>query len=193
MEENRELSVDGYLFYTERDAQTASAELKKIEYLEARIDYSRSESILLVFKKAIQERIFRTPVGIQYLKGLQSYLLEQPDIAPEDVPDIPLYSTFSGTIREQSNPVRNRLKSSVKADTIRARFQVSLVLNVLLVLAMIAMFTITVKSDNPNIINYEKNIRNQYASWEQELTEREAAVREKERELQMDGDSISRE
>lgn len=45
------------------------------------------------------------------------------------------------------------------------------------------MFMITLKSDNPNILNYEKNLVNRYAAWEQELREREQVVREKEREL----------
>jgi hypothetical protein len=35
----------------------------------------------------------------------------------------------------------------------------------------------------PNIINYKTAIMNEYASWEQELSEREAKVREREKEL----------
>ena len=36
MADNEKLSVGGFLFYTERDAQLAAVELKKMEYLEAR-------------------------------------------------------------------------------------------------------------------------------------------------------------
>ena len=39
------------------------------------------------------------------------------------------------------------------------------------------------KSDNPNILNYKQVLTNQYASWEQNLTERENRIREKEQEL----------
>ena len=39
------------------------------------------------------------------------------------------------------------------------------------------------KSENPNILNYEQNLINKYAQWEQELSERESIIREKEREL----------
>ncbi len=45
------------------------------------------------------------------------------------------------------------------------------------------MFMIAVNSDNPNILNYETTIINKYASWDQELTERENKIREKEAEL----------
>ena len=39
------LSVGGFLFYTEKDAQIARAEEQKIQYLEERIDYSSPERI----------------------------------------------------------------------------------------------------------------------------------------------------
>ena len=186
MSEQQDRSVGGYLFFTEKDAKLASAERKKIEYLEARIDYSRPVSILSVYQNAIQERIFRTPVGFQYLKGLRDFLLEQPDITTQNLPDIPLYCTFSGDIREKSQPARNRIKPAKdKAEKNRSGFMLSVLLNILLVLAIAAMFMITLRSDNPNVLNYERVLTDKYASWEQELTEREQAVREKELELQI--------
>lgn len=184
MADNRNLSVGGYRFYTEKDAQLAAEELKKIEYLEARIDYSRPDSILTVYEKTIHERIFRTPVGMQYLKKLRDYLLERPEIDPERVPEIPLYQSFSGVIRERSNPAKNRIQTK---DGGKDGFKISVILNVLLILAVAAMFTITIRSDNPNILNYKRVITDKYAQWEQELTERENAVRERERELKLNG------
>ena len=184
MADNRNLSVGGYRFYTEKDAQLAAEELKKIEYLEARIDYSRPDSILTVYEKTIHEIIFNTPVGMQYLKKLRDYLLERPEIDPERVPEIPLYQSFSGVIRERSNPAKNRIQTK---DGGKDGFKISVILNVLLILAVAAMFTITIRSDNPNILNYKRVITDKYAQWEQELTERENAVRERERELKLNG------
>ena len=190
MADDRNLVVGGYRFYTEKDAQLATAELKKIEYLEARIDYSRVDGILKVYEKAIQERIFKTPVGLQYLNGLRDYLLGQPGIDPQRIPEIPLYITFSGEVREKSNPARNRIKTTGGGkEGEKSGFVISVILNILLVLAVISMFTITLRSDNPNVLNYERVLINRYAQWEQELTERENAVREKERELKLNGDT----
>lgn len=185
-EDGKNMSVGGYRFYTEKDAQLAAAELKKIDYLEERIDYSKPDSILMVYEKSIHERIFRTPVGFQYLMGLRDYLLKQPGIEPARVPAIPLHITFSGEVREKGNPARNRIKAQEDKNRVSG-FKISVILNVLLVLAVISMFTITIRSDNPNILNYQRVITNRYAQWEQELTERENAVREKERELKLDG------
>ena len=189
MADGRNLSVGGYRFYTEKDAQLAATELRKIEYLEARIDYSRPESILAVYEKTLHERIFKTPVGLQYLKGLRDYLLNQPEFDSQRIPEIPLYSTFSGEVREKSNPARNRIKAAGGGvDREKSRFITSVILNVLLGLAVICMFAITLKSDNPNVLNYERVITNRDAQWEQELTERENAVREREKELKLNGD-----
>ncbi|MDE6641393.1 MAG: hypothetical protein K2K63_12800 [Acetatifactor sp.] len=190
MADDRNLSVGGYRFYTEKDAQLAATELKKIEYLEARIDYSRPDSILMVYEKTIHERIFKTPVGLQYLKELRDYLLKQSEIDPQRVPEIPLYNSFSGEVRARSAPARNRIKAADGGkDGEKSGFTISVILNVLLVLAVICMFTITLRSDNPNVLNYQRVLTDRYAQWEQELTERENAVREKERELKLNGDT----
>ena len=52
-----------------------------------------------------------------------------------------------------------------------------------MVVMIIAMFVIALESDHPNIINYRREVVNEYSEWEQELTEREQAVRAAEREV----------
>ena len=59
----------------------------------------------------------------------------------------------------------------------------SMIVNAMLVAVIVVMFYIAYTSDNPNILNYENNLVNKYAQWEQELSERENAIREKERNL----------
>lgn len=43
----------------------------------------------------------------------------------------------------------------------------------LLVIMMVSMFAITLTSDSPTILDYEKKIVNRYEAWEQELDARE--------------------
>lgn len=185
MKSESTLSVGGYLFYTEKDASLARIEEQKIEYLEARMDYSAPESIRYIYEKAIQERLFKTPVGLRYLKQLQDFLISQPQIAPDTVPEIPLYVAFDGELRERTNPARARIVPQKKKDKDKTRFTCSVLLNVLLVFAIVVMFYIAVTNEQPNIFNYERVLQNKYASWEQELTEREQAIREKELELKI--------
>ncbi len=179
-----QLTVEGFTFYTERDAQLAMQEQKKIEYLEKRMDYNNLESILQIYKKAVWDRIFKTPVGLFYLKNLQQFLLEQQELAGRNIPAIPLYVTFDGEIRENLTVTRNRIEPSKKKKQSNA-LPLSILMNIALVVAVIVMFVITLNSDQPNILNYEKALTNRYAGWEQELTEREQVIREKERELKL--------
>ena len=69
--------------------------------------------------------------------------------------------------------------------TFRTEYKISIIINLVLIIAVIAMFVITLKADNPNMINYRTAIVNQYSEWQQELEQREEAVRAKERELNM--------
>jgi len=178
-----ELSVGGYLFYTENDARLARTELQKIEYLEERIDYSAPDTIRYIYEKAIHERLFQTPVGLDYLRKLREYLLSRPEVNQEMVIDIPIYVVYGREVRTRTDPARARILAAQKKDREKSRFILSVILNVLLAAAILVMFYISYGSVQPNIINYERALTDKYASWEQELMEREQTIREKEREM----------
>jgi hypothetical protein len=175
--------VDGYRFYTEKEAQLAQLEQRKIEYLKGRIDYDKPESVLRVYDKAVSERVFVTPVGVKFLRELRDFLLGSPNIPNEKVAPIPMTGSFENEVRSKQTPAKKRVKPSEKKDPKTQALTISIIINIVLVIAILAMFVITLNSDQPNVLNYEKVITDRYASWEQQLTERENAVREKEREL----------
>lgn len=183
MENSEEKRITGgFLFLTEKEANLGEVERKKVAYLESRIDYSKPEDILYVYDKTVRENVFSTPVGMVYLKHLQEYLLGQDSIDPASVMAIPLNNTYQEYAKTQARKERIRSRHEQEMGAKKTQLTVSVILNLLLALAMVAMFIISLNSDMPNIINYKRAITNQYATWEQELTEREAAVREKERE-----------
>ena len=176
----------GFDFYTARDVRLAEAEQRKVDYLEERIDYTRPESILYVYDKAIHEQLFRTPVGFVYLKKLQDFLLEHSEIDPDRIKAIPLYDIYAPDQHAKEDPDAPSPQTLKKREAAVTRFQISVIMNVLLVLAICVMFAISLSSDQPNIYNYERVIQDRYASWEQDLSEREQAVRDRERELGID-------
>lgn len=179
--------TDGFSFDTDRDADVAALERRKVDYMESRMDYSDPEAILRIYNQAIHDRVFKTPIGILYLKQIQEYLLKQESIDEGEVAPIPIYQSFSNRMREESSPAKTRVKpSEAQKEKKRASFALSVILNILLGMAIVAMFIITLNAEQPNVLNYEKVITNRYAEWEQQLTQREQAVREKERELQME-------
>ena len=170
--------VSGFSFTSESEAKLAEQERQKIAYLDKRMDHNDIASVLAIYKKALEERVFRTPVGLEYLRELQGELKEHAEELGEEIPPIPVWT--------RGTSIRRRIPSAQESGNRKAAFRLSLIMNIVMIIAIIAMFIITLNSDQPNILNYEKNIQNKYATWEQELTQREQAVREKERELHID-------
>ena len=177
-------NAEGFFFLNAEDAGMASKEKKQIEYLEAHLDYRRPEQVLTLYERMLREKIFKTPVGMIYLKHLQDFLLAQPGIDPARVPMIPITSPCILVPRKRERPVRSGAGDGETKGS-RARMRISIILNVLLVIAVILMFVVAINSRQPNILNYRTAILNEYASWEQDLQEREQVIREKERELKI--------
>lgn len=181
MDENQNLTAEGYTFKTEEDAKLAKQEAEKIAYIEQRMNYKRADSVLAVYKKAVEEGVFRTPVGIRYMEKLHDFLEDNATVT-EEIPPIPLQSHYSRTVRESSNPARRRIVPARKKDTLKHKYRISVMLNVVLILMVAAMFAIAFEAKAPNILNYERVLVDKYAEWEQELNAREAQIREKEKE-----------
>lgn len=182
MEEKQNLTVEGYHFRTEEDAKLARVEAQKVAYIEKRINYSKPASVLAIYKKALEEKTFHTPIGLSYLEDLYDFL-NKSDVIEEEIPPIPLDTFFSRTMREQTSPARKRIKTVKKRNTLKEKYRISVMFNIILLLLVAAMFYIALNGTTPNMLNYEQTLVNKYAEWEQELTERENLIRQKELEL----------
>ena len=187
MADKNEWIVEGYLFGSPADAEQARAERKKALYFETKLEGKPVKSIQAVYDKMLEEKVFTTPVGWEYLKQIQEKLRLLGAQEGETKP-IPLFSTFVHKEEKKNN--RPRPQKTKEKIPYQNRFRGSLAANILLVILVAVMFAIASGSDNPNIINYRNAIVNEYASWEQELTEREKAVRRKEAELGNNGQAL---
>lgn len=186
MADQKDFCVEGYHFGSIEDAKEAQVEKIKADYFDTRLQGKNAESMLAVYDKVLDERIFETPVGWEYLKRMQRNLRHD-GVSEEQIRPIPMYVTFCHKEdMETAEPVRERIRPSKKKNDDRRKLQISVMVNILLVILVGAMFYITLNSKNPNILNYKKAVLNEYASWEQELTERENAVREKEKSFAAD-------
>ena len=173
--------VGGYRFGTVADAETARMEEKKIAAVEKHLDYRKPQSVLLVYNKAIDNKIFLTPVGMAYLQKIQAQLLKC-GVPQDKIKPIPLYTTFSNKT-ENNSSIRRSIAARTPKVEFKGRFITSVCINVLLVAALAAMIILSFESDLPNIVNYRTAVVNEYSEWEQQLQQREKAVREAERVL----------
>ncbi len=178
---DEELIVGGYQFATVADAETARMEEKKVENLEQHLDYRKPQNVLLVYNKAIENKVFLTPVGLSYLQKMQTEMIKW-GVPAEKIQPVPLYGTFSNKT-ENNSSIRRSIASRKQKVEYKGRFITSVLINVILVLLVAAMFVVSWKSDVPNIVNYRTAVLNEYSDWEQQLSERERAVREAEKKL----------
>lgn len=180
-ETKREYIVDGFSFLSEEDAAAAREELKKARYLKRHLDYQGADMILQLYRKALSERTFQTPVGLAFVNELREKLIEE-GVEEFEIEPIPVYyDVVQNKMRAGYEPVKEKEEEKPKKEM--TKLTVSVVLNVILVLLVAGMFFVAMSGNNANILNYRNAIVDEYASWEQELTEREKAVREKEQEL----------
>ncbi|MDE7321896.1 MAG: hypothetical protein K2N73_04075 [Lachnospiraceae bacterium] len=186
MADKTEWVVDGFQFGTENDAVLARNEKLRIERIEEKMDYQNPEMVSAVYKKAIDNRVFKTPVGYYYLKKLQQ-VLEGHLTENETIADIPVSGVYS--MRESANQTVERIQASkkpVKKEKSKQEFfsrKTSIIINIGLLVLVVVMFVISTTGSNPTILNYESAIQNRYAEWERQLSDREQVIREKEKEL----------
>lgn len=188
--EKADFFVDGYHYATLEDANQAQVELKKAEYFETKLVNRNAQNVLTVYDKILDKKVFVTPAGWEYLKKMQEKLRLM-GIQEDQIRPIPMYGTFVHNGNEGETTVRQRIKPIKKRDISKERLRISVLINIFLIVMVIAMFSIALNSNNPNILNYKSAIENEYASWEQDLTEREKIVRQKEAQLEKDMEAVS--
>lgn len=183
--EKTKIIVDGYEFSNANDASLAETEHKKVEYLRTHMNTNEPEKVLNVYKKAIAEGIFKTPIGLNFLREIQVFLTGTCDYSDDEVPAIPVSVQYKPQLRSAGTNTKAKIDSGKKEKEKVSPIFISVILNVFLVIAVIAMFVITLNSENPNILNYETAINNKYAYWAEQLGEQESNLREKEKELKI--------
>ncbi len=182
MDETRQLTVDGYVFENMQDYEDALKEKEGIKYLNRQIDLNDSAKTYVVYKEILDKKIFRTPVGIQYMNRLRQSLIQS---GMSDLPCIPVLG-----VTEKKTGDREFKKLSEKYKKKKEHLRTSLIFNIVLAIMIVAMFIISATSNNPTIINYREKIEDRYSQWdtqlkdkEKELREREKAIEQKEHEL----------
>ena len=82
--------VDGYSFSDEKSYKVAKNEQEGVAYLRKRINYNNAESVRNIYDTVIEKGLFKTPVGYEFLKELQGYLVENETIDHNRIRPIPV-------------------------------------------------------------------------------------------------------
>lgn len=177
---NNEYIYDGFLFTSKEDVERAKKERKQVNYLKEHMDGQSVDSLLALYEKANKERLFRTPVGLLFMRELYTKL-QVSGVDKEKLMPVFVYANFEQRIRPQTISERQKEIEKEKTEKLKKNYRNALLVIAALAVAVVCMFIITLTSNQPNILNYERALQDKYAGWEQDLTERENALREREK------------
>lgn len=163
-DENR---IGGYEFEDLMQAKRAEKEVKGIEQLNGQLKNKKIPEILEIYNNIIDKKIFKTPVGFEYLKGVQRKLRNSTLIKNEDIKPVFVAAEKPKIIEKKSD-------DSLKIKKLQ-------LLNIVLIIVIISMFIISyLNRDKFDEAKYINNIEDRYSSWEKELNERESILNERE-------------
>ncbi len=179
-------NVGGYNFKSKETAEEARSELNAIRYVASKTDTRDPKQAYLLYNKLLDKEMFRTLIGMEYLKDLQQILYASDDIPNDRIRPIPVsyevQDMFDGK-REATKLKGKVMKLEKSRDRYKDYFIKAMIVNAVLVIVIIAMLIIMGTSTNPTVLDYEKKLQDKYAGWEEELESKEARLKEWEKEL----------
>ena len=201
-----DLIVSGYRFQTIEEADVARVEQQRVSILEEKMDYDNIASVAMIYEKSVRNHVFITPVGIVFLAKLRTFLTEHD--RPEALMTIPVAAVKSEEVEaepvdmeqmvseeeeqiaEQQAAKMERLERQIKEQKQQIRLRderikTGKMIMGVLAFVIICLFVITYWGENANVLNYNRVLTDKYASWEQDLKQREDVIRKKEKELQI--------
>ena len=208
MDNIKVVAVSGFAFENPDIGEEALKEQEAIEYVNKQLNFSDTNALLTLYNQMVARRMFHTEVGYYYLKSIQDHLMKQ-DIDPAMIESIPVlvdksddsldttkdkqsYENANSKVNNDSNEGysfdeakyrKKERKLIAKAKKYQKLTITFITITIVLVATVVAMFVVAMTSDNPTILNYEEVLQNKYASWEQDLEAREAALKKQEKAL----------
>ncbi len=183
--ENNTYIVAGYEFESERDAKEAEREQRNIMTLKSKINFDNTNDMVKLYIRLADKQVFHTPVGIQFLFEFREYLIGEAEQEESEIPTIKV-ERRQGMTRLQKEKLEFLQTENKKITSQRKYYLITIGA---LIVIIVIMFVITALNPNVGYINTENKILNQYAEWEERLTERERQLNDREAELNsMDSD-----
>ena len=175
--------VSGFLFSTTDEINAAKKEAKAVVYLEERLKGRSTGEAKTMYDQILSQGLFHTVVGFAFLKDLQDTLRTSgvTELSPIPVDMTIIKTEAAPPVADAGSSPNPRLEKKLK--NTQAQLKTMRIVAIVCMIMVVAMFAITLTSKSPTIIDYESKLLNKYATWEQELSQREQAVSEREAQL----------
>lgn len=183
---SKNYTVGGYTFKSKEAADEAKNELNAIKYVSAKTNTKDPKQVYLLYNKLLDKELFKTLIGMNYLKDLQQFLYMSEEIPNDKIRPIPINYELKEVLEGKRELTNNKsiIRKLEKArDRYKDMYIKSLIINVVLVVAIIIMIIISMTASNPNVINYERKLQDKYATWQEQLKQQEESLKAREAEL----------
>lgn len=180
MENERKYIIDGYRFEDEKDYNRARNELTRISDIKKINDLRDEASLRRVYDALVETEELVTPIGIGFLREVQKNLLQNPE-QKKTMNAIPIkhFSDMEG--KQSSVPLSTNYKSLYEEGREKLRnLRIILTFSIIII---VVIFAVTVFDRNLTPEKAREAVLNEYASWKEELTEKENELRAREKEL----------
>lgn len=182
MKQKERFVIDGYSYETKAEWEEVKREEESIRYIRAKTDLSDPEKAYKVYCGLAEKKTFITPAGLDFLTELRNGLLRA-GRTEDELPGIPVTLPRRKGKAAAAFSQEAEGKNKLLADYYRNKLKNARIVMAVLAAVIGIMFLITIFGPDSPLVDAEIKLQDKYASWEQELREREDAVRAKEREL----------
>ena len=181
----KDFVVMGYEFDNEKAYLAAKQEMEEILQLKIDYDVKTYNGYLEFYNSIIDNKLDRTPIGIEYARNMQRELLK-------NTKDKSIIRNIMITDSLNENEIKEKVISRRKHEKFKNLeknltkykdlYVKMIIVNVILVATIIVMFIMSEKSEKYDLDYYRESIENEYLDWENNLKERESSLEENENE-----------
>ena len=172
--------VGKFEFGTLDEANEAQKEYQAIEYITKQLDFSNLGAVKNVYDQLQKQNMFHTAIGLSFMKKMEAHIAKLESAEADSNQDNISAKTAEKKGVDSKNKPKRIERELKKYKTLTSIFRIT---TIALLLMVIGMFYVASTINSPNILNYKEQITNEYASWAQELTERESVLNKRENEL----------
>lgn len=166
----------GYSFATAKEMDLAKKEAESIEYIKAKIDYKDRDKLKKMYDSLVEKQSFITPVGVAFMKEMYQEISMFSAQPVSGVPvTVPIELKQGGKLTKEWKD-KSEAKSKAKKEIYEVKLRNSRIINAFLIVLIIAMFAVVIFGKNSPFQDAEEKIQDKYATWEEELNQREQAL-----------------
>ena len=182
-------TFQGHTFDDEKSLIAAKKEAEAIEYLRSKTDFNNMNNLRKLYDRILDRNMMETVVGIEFLKEIRGTLINSGMFKENQLRPVPLLPEVKKLKKRKEIQKRSREMTLLERSE-RKNTRLKIICFFLIVL-VIGMFAISLTGTrSPWALRYEEQLLDKYASWADELQEKENYLRDYVRELEQQGISV---